>query len=399
MKSREKIWIVGMLIIAAWLLSFAVQAHGLNAAVTWKDTTSGGMRSGSPEAGAAAVADFLLEITWPREGQQGVYLMRPFELRITPRDHDANPIDTLLRVRMTARFPGEFDAASRGYFEHPFEVRGPTTIMLVPNFERNDGMEQQWLLAYCEDAAEISGQSDPFPVLPHAPKAFALTYPPEKMKVPLYGGDWHTATFTWEKPVPPDPYTGVRQKSADSTLWADSVSYTIVIANEHGTSIFSFPSDGGGRLSRKTFTDSQLGTILRSQCPICRGVDFRWYVEASDGDFITASTPVQSEFSLYWESVDAAPTVTDPPAFTLEANSPNPFQSHTMVSFQLSRAGTVRLGIVNILGETVRVLAEGEFSPGRHVRTFDATGLLPGLYFAHLNTGSGSQTRTMLLLR
>lgn len=133
------------------------------------------------------VRDFGLDITWPREGEQNVYVGRPFELRITPRDSLSNPVDGVFRVRLTARFPGEFDPSSRGYFEHQFEIHGTTTLLLVPNFARDSGTEQQWLLAYLDGDVEVSGRSPVFSVLPHAPSPFMLTYPPRHTEIRTHG--------------------------------------------------------------------------------------------------------------------------------------------------------------------------------------------------------------------
>jgi len=349
---------------------------------------------------AGTVADFQLDITWPREGIPAVYLERPFELRITPRDRDGNLIDTLLRVRLTARFPGEFDAASRGYFQHAFEIRGTTSILLAPSFERTGGNAQQWLLLYCDDAADINGRSDPFSVLPHAPVPFALSWPPPRGKVEVMIFDRNaTASFRWEKPSPPDPYAGMRRSLTDSSLSSDSVRYTLVIENEQGTTVLRLPSDSGGALPKTTVANGQLVSLIRSLCTHCKEVRLRWYVEAFDGTAVTISSPARSDFILAWEIYDDVGPDADASDFALETNAPNPFRSRTQIPFTLSRAGAVRLRIVNILGETVRILAEGEFPPGRHIRILEAGDLPPGFYFTRLETSSGTRTRTMLLQR
>ncbi len=351
-------------------------------------------------AAAGTVAAFQLDITWPRDSLHEVYLARPFELRITPRDRDGNPIDTLLRVRLTARFPGEFDAASQGYFQHAFEIRGMTSILLAPSFERTSGNAQQWLLLYCDDAADINGRSDPFSILPHAPAPFALTWPPPRGTVEVHYFDRNkTASFRWEKPSPPDPYADMRRSRTDSSLWSDSVRYTLVIENEQGTTVLRLPSDSGGALPRTTVANGQLVALIRSLCTHCRAWYLRWYVEAFDGTAVTISSPARSDFILAWEIYDDVGPDTDASDFALEPNAPNPFRSRTQIPFTLSRAGAVRLSIVNILGETVRILAEGEFPPGRQVRTLDAGDLPPGFYFTRLETSSGTRTRRMLLQR
>ncbi|MCB2205811.1 hypothetical protein KQI65_13790 [bacterium] len=347
------------------------------------------------------VADFKLEITWPQEGMHNVYVQRPFELRITPCDSDGNAIDTLLRVRLGARFPGEFDAASMGYFQFPFEIRGATSIMLTPSFKRVGGMEQQRLLLYSEDSVHSSGQSEQFFVLPHPPSSFSLEDPPPDGEITVW---FHlpnrTAVFSWEKPEPPDPYDSMRRTINDSTRWSDSVRYTLSIANIYGTTIFRCPSDSAGALPRATVANGQLIEILRSQgCRSCRYMEFFWFVEATDGIDVTTSSPTRSGFILEWEIWDGVDSPADALGFELETNIPNPFHSSTQISFNLLRMDRIRLTLLNSVGEIVKVLAEGDRSPGRHMYTMNAGELVPGPYFIRLETTSGAQTRKILLLR
>ena len=352
------------------------------------------------EPASGTVADFLLEITWPREGRYGVYLQRPFELRNTPRDSDGNAIDTLLHVRLTARFPGEFDGASMGYFRFPFEIKGPTSIMFTPSFARDSDREQQWLLMYCVNEADINGRTVPFCVLPHDPVPFTLTWPPPRGKVEvMYFNRNATASFRWERPAPPDPYAGLRRSLTDSSLWSDSVRYTLVIENEQRTTVLRLPSDSGGALPKTTVANGQLVALIHSLCTQCKEVRLRWYVEASDGTAVTLSSPAGLDFTLAWEIFDDVGPDTHSSDFALEPNAPNPFRSHTQVPFILDLAGRVRLSIVSILGETVRVLIDDERSPGRYVQTFDAGNLAPGFYFIRLETTSDAQMRKIFLLR
>lgn len=65
----------------------------------------------------------------------------------------------------------------------------------------------------------------------------------------------------------------------------------------------------------------------------------------------------------------------DPKRFLLNQNLPNPFNPSTTISFQVPAAALVNLGIYDVLGQRVATLTNGEMKPGRHERTFDATGL------------------------
>lgn len=83
----------------------------------------------------------------------------------------------------------------------------------------------------------------------------------------------------------------------------------------------------------------------------------------------------------------------------LDQNYPNPFNPSTEISFSLPAASRVRLDIFNLLGQTVTVLADGQFGAGNHVVRWDASGSPSGIYFYRLTTGLDTRTRKMILLK
>jgi hypothetical protein len=88
-----------------------------------------------------------------------------------------------------------------------------------------------------------------------------------------------------------------------------------------------------------------------------------------------------------------------PQAAALDQNYPNPFNASTSISFDIPRAGQVRLDIFNILGERVATLVNEHLDAGAHRVTWDAGDLAGGTYFARLSGNSGVQTRRMALLK
>jgi photosystem II stability/assembly factor-like uncharacterized protein len=62
-------------------------------------------------------------------------------------------------------------------------------------------------------------------------------------------------------------------------------------------------------------------------------------------------------------------------------NSPNPFNSSTLIRFRINRKSFVRLRIFDINGKTISVLLEQVLEPGEHAKAFDALGLSSGIYF------------------
>jgi hypothetical protein len=91
--------------------------------------------------------------------------------------------------------------------------------------------------------------------------------------------------------------------------------------------------------------------------------------------------------------------VTSPSSFSLEQNYPNPFNPTTTIGFGIPEKANVRLSILNILGEEIKVLFNEEKEAGYQSIDFNASDLPSGVYFYQLRAGSFIVTRKMLLLR
>jgi hypothetical protein len=124
-----------------------------------------------------------------------------------------------------------------------------------------------------------------------------------------------------------------------------------------------------------------------------------WYIKVSDGHtsrtgpawvFTTASLPTGVEGSARGGLALAPP-------------APNPAQGRLRFSFDLPRAMRVRLAVLDVQGRVVAALAEGDFSAGRHERSWDASAhgarAGAGLYFVRLETPEGRLVRRVTLLR
>jgi hypothetical protein len=107
----------------------------------------------------------------------------------------------------------------------------------------------------------------------------------------------------------------------------------------------------------------------------------------------------------YSEGVRAAqPTATETHEstrilFSLDQNYPNPFNGETRIGFDLPERSSVTIRIFNMLGQQVKVLVKGERDAGHHELVFEAGGLPSGAYFCRMETGRGTQVRTLLLQR
>lgn len=81
------------------------------------------------------------------------------------------------------------------------------------------------------------------------------------------------------------------------------------------------------------------------------------------------------------------------------ASYPNPFNTHTTITYDLPRPAFVTLRIYDVLGREVETLVEEQQYPGRHDVVFDGAGLPGGVYFYRIEVGQSSRTGKMIRLR
>lgn len=93
-----------------------------------------------------------------------------------------------------------------------------------------------------------------------------------------------------------------------------------------------------------------------------------------------------------------------PQAFALKPNRPNPFESGTLVAFDLPEPCVVRLEVVDVQGRVVRVLTDEVWSAGRHSVVWtgenDTGGVSgPGVYFVRIQAGGFRAINKMLRMK
>lgn len=93
-----------------------------------------------------------------------------------------------------------------------------------------------------------------------------------------------------------------------------------------------------------------------------------------------------------------------PEIYALEQNYPNPFNPITTIQYRIAKDARVKLEVFNLLGQKVRMLAEGAQAAGTYTVTWDGKNdagipVASGIYFYRLVAESYVQTRRMLLLK
>ena len=112
---------------------------------------------------------------------------------------------------------------------------------------------------------------------------------------------------------------------------------------------------------------------------------------------VTTVTDENGAFSL--PLGDLAPTRPN----ALRQNHPNPFNPSTLIPFEISEGGHVRLDVFNVLGQRVVTLIDEERPAGFHRVRWDGTdavgrGVSAGVYIYRLSTGTWRDSRKLMLL-
>lgn len=86
-------------------------------------------------------------------------------------------------------------------------------------------------------------------------------------------------------------------------------------------------------------------------------------------------------------------------ASALEAVYPNPAGGAATIRYRLARPTPIHVSVIDVLGRTVEVLANGPEAGGSHELRWRPASLAPGTYFVRLQTEEGSFTQPVLVTR
>jgi len=118
--------------------------------------------------------------------------------------------------------------------------------------------------------------------------------------------------------------------------------------------------------------------------PAARGQGL-WYIAAANFKGVISSKVGVAE--------------SQPSAFSVAQNSPNPFNPTTAISFTLVKPGNVTVDIFNSAGQKVDTIVNTTMTAGSHSVTWNASKFSAGVYFYTVKSGEFSKTMKMTLLK
>jgi len=126
--------------------------------------------------------------------------------------------------------------------------------------------------------------------------------------------------------------------------------------------------------------------------------DARLRVRAADNSTNTAEDLSDASFAI-----SDGPTAVEPAKgsgeLSLAPIVPSPTRGRARIDYVLPTGGDVRIGVLDVQGREIQVLAQGAHSAGPHQVWWDGHNAPPGLYFVRLQVGAQSRIRRVVVTR
>ncbi len=170
---------------------------------------------------------------------------------------------------------------------------------------------------------------------------------------------------------------------------------------------YTAASDGASSTVAMTLDSSMFFPTsgrYRARIPLQeRGTLVQFSMQASDSAGNSYQSPPPSAATV-WHLRYGIPGISKDPliprSFSLAQNFPNPFNSQTIIEYDLASAENVTIRVYDALGRQVAVFDQGYQQAGySHTVAFDGRDLASGVYYYRLTTPAQSATRKMLLVR
>lgn len=177
-----------------------------------------------------------------------------------------------------------------------------------------------------------------------------------------------------------------------------TVKYLFRIKKAGPTTELTYPSDGDGIDTVKSFRRSFLDSMAVSMGLTGDSVTCTWRVSSSNGVDTILTSPYVVYIRRTSVGINQISSIV-PEKFNLYNSYPNPFNPKTIIKFDIAKSQFVKLAVFNMLGEEVTTLVNQSMTPGSYSIDFDAAGLSSGMYFYRIESQGYSQTKRMVLLK
>jgi hypothetical protein len=85
--------------------------------------------------------------------------------------------------------------------------------------------------------------------------------------------------------------------------------------------------------------------------------------------------------------------------FNLHQNYPNPFNAVTKIEFDITKQGSYKLEIYDLLGRRMESVFSKQLSPGKYEYSYNAEKLSSGTYFYRLSSENITKVKTFILIK
>ncbi|MFC1569656.1 T9SS type A sorting domain-containing protein [bacterium] len=125
---------------------------------------------------------------------------------------------------------------------------------------------------------------------------------------------------------------------------------------------------------------------------------------AQDTSFVVIATDGEKSDTLYvMLDIEPASSIDDetehPSEFALKSNYPNPFNSRTIIRYQLPVKSSVKIIVLNINGELIDTVIDDDQTAGNFEIQWDASEVPSGLYFIQMQTDNFTMRKKCLLVK
>ena len=145
------------------------------------------------------------------------------------------------------------------------------------------------------------------------------------------------------------------------------------------------------------------GRVWLASGPAAAGVQVRLFDLTDLRRSVGTTTDEAGYFALPLQAFSTARRTALPQGFALGQNYPNPFNPSTIIPYQIPTTTHVRLEVLNLLGQRLATLVDGERPAGAHTAHWDATDAAgrpvgAGVYIYRLTGDGHTVSRRMVLV-